>query len=324
MKKNEEKNIDKSKNKKRNSKVIFYISFCLCAASLGVFVGYGSYALFGNEHSTNYGDLDIDDVAGDYNNILEKYNEVKNSSKDYINNFSIDEISNISFQLFENSFYSKSISIGVAQAGSLVSQAIRASTIRNENMYFEESISKSSFVDVAKRFYKDEKIELFNGKATDVDVGLYDENPILYNDKSFKDEWGKTLGNPCIYIISKQTVMKKYSSNSSGIETGIVKTSTGYDLEIELDPVKSVLNYAKQMKMTSNLSNYPGFYYVHLSLKLDHELNLLSSISKEHYYAKTSFGLGSEIVGTMNTVYKTNIKTDIPKLDTPIDYGYKE
>ena len=259
------------KTKKINKKsVIAYTVSGSAVIALGVVTG----ILLGQNifKVDAYKGLKADAIEQDYS---ETYREFKKASpSSYASKFSPVELANISLlKLSDYDNYYTLTEGQVLAAG--VKQTIRSTTIKDGNNYFEESLSASSFVKSANRFYQDdESITWYKGKYVELEKGDYSSPKITkYSLEDFDEEWGKTLSQPCIYIISDKTCLS----------SGITESKEGYTINLDLHPTYSVLRYIKQMTMTGGLSQSPVFHSVKLIFELDKEMNLITFKTDEVY-----------------------------------------
>lgn len=261
------------KEKKKVSKkaVIGYSSLGASVIAVGIVMG----VLVGRNvfKYDAYAGIDVNDAETDYNEVYERF---KNTNpNNYFNEFNNVELINISLLKlndYEN-FYS--ITEGSVEAAG-VKQTIHGTTIKDGNSYFEESISASSFVKSANRFYQsDESATWYKGKYVDINTGDYSSpKETNYTIDEFNETWGKSLTRACIYIVSdKSTLSSAITDNGNGT----------YQIDVDLDPTLSVLRYVKQMIMTGGLSEAPVFHSVKLSFTVDKDVNLLTFKTDEVY-----------------------------------------
>ncbi len=264
--------------------------------------------------NADYSKIDINAISADVDSIMQKYSYCNDNGIEYSQAMKPYEMVNASYALFSN--YSNSVSyiIGYADA-SMVLQSIHGATIRNGSSYMEESLSLSSFVNVAVRAFMNEDsdiINVHNGEATSNTAASFGDTHYEYSKDEYRETFGRIPSEPLPYIISKKTVL----SNSSSV----TRIGSDYKIDMDLHPVNSVAKYVKQMKNISNLSTYPAFDSVSLSFILDENLLVKELNVKESYYARTSAGVGSDIKGTMKYLYYVNGNYTIPALNTPINY----
>lgn len=313
---------EKENKKKFNVKRLILVScISLSAIGLGVGTGFFLHGLFAGGE-TNYGSLEAGDLVDNNNDLMTKYQQALKSGADFSTALQPFEAANVAFSLFTSQEHYFAQGIGVADAG-ITSQAIRSTFVRDGSKTFEESLSYSSFVNLADRMYQENStVTQYLGtcQGGNVEVGTFNKAGTDYTLDEYRARMGRTVSEVFIYVVSSKTTLTGDVQGGSGVATSFSKGSEGYQIELELDPVSSVINYVKQMKTISSLAKYPSFNYVHLSLELDSKLNLVSVSSKENYYAKTSAGVGSTITGTMRTVYESGGSYAIPELNTPEAY----
>lgn len=287
-------------------KVIFSVIPCAIAIALGVSVGY----YFGKQFlgvTVDYSSVNAEDLEDNINNLYSTY---KSTSEDkYFSNFKHYEIVNISLKKLSEVEYFSTTGIGAANASGIV-QSVNDKFIKYKDSYFDESISNSSLVHVAKRFYQDsDSIDVYNGSVTSSTSASFDENSKeIYTLEKFEEEWGKTLTRGSIYIISSKTVEEgTITQNEDG----------NYEIYLKLDPTLSVMRYVKQMKKISDLGDYPVFSNVELTFTVDKTLTLLSSYVNENYEVNK---IGKHATnGTLTTTYNYEI-SEIPDLDKNCSY----
>jgi hypothetical protein len=311
--------------KKTNKKETIIISSIACVSlALGVTAGIVFHNMFSGGDIVDYDNLKADAV--DTTKLLSRYSKVSDGNYD---GFSECEKANIALSLYSKEEHTFCQSIGVAQAGSLASQTIRGSFIRNGTKYFEESLSYSNFVNIADRMYEegDSTVKYHGKTGSSVEVGVFEDTTgTTYTNSDYATLMGRNVHTTCSYIISDQTVLLDGATNTSNSKNSGVPTSCtkleggGYTVELELNNVYGVLNYVTQMKTISDLKRKPTFEYVHLTLDLNAKLEIQSMETHEYYTATTSAGIGSSIEGKLRTVYETGGNYEIPELNTPLTY----
>jgi len=290
------------------------IAVCICIG-IGAAGGYVVNKFFlGPAVKVDSASLDSNKYDADIDTIMQKYTNAKNGGTDYSTTLTPDEMVNVGYKLFSNYENSASYSYGIANAA-IVEQTIRAASIRNGDTYFEESISKSSFVSVAARMYQDESgVRLFRGSNGQTEKATWDETKITnYTLDDFAFDFGKTPSTPLIYIVSSKTV----NSNKSKCE----KTSSGYDIHLDFKASVAVINYVKQMKSISDLGEFPSFYTLSIDFKLDNNCLITYMKSSESYYARTKEGVGTALSAVMEVYYYVNRGDTIPTLYSDTNYS---
>ena len=305
------KNTDNIKpNKKPKLTKKFYI---LTGVFGAVFAGIGTLSgvMIGQEVfavSTDYSSIDLDNLEDDNEALIKKY---QSTSKDkYVSTFEPYELVNIGLY---NVTQHKSIHIitsGDAIAVG-VEQKIRGNFVRDNDEYFSESISSSSLVKVAWRFYEDSsKVDVYSGTVKSAEVANWNEkSKEEFTLERFEETWGRTFERPNIYVISSKTILNdSLTTDSNG----------NYVVSLDLHTTYSVVRYVKQMQETSGLSKPPTFKSVHLDFTLTPDLEVLEKHVKESYEVMM-FGkhqTDAEIVDKYN--YDNN--WSIPSLSEKADY----
>ena len=245
--------------------------------------------------------------------IMKKYNSRSDRSYNGVKDFEDYELINVVSEKFKQCENCYSISIG--EAKTIVTQTIRNAQIKNGNEYFEDQLSYSSMVALAKRSYqhgKDGEIDVYDGTATDSEVASYGAKTASYNKKDYKDLLGKSLDEMFIYIISEKTVLD--SSRSVKGNDVIVK--------LNLDPNLSTFYYKTQMLNLSGLSNLPPFSEVKLTYTFSKNL-ALTHISVDETFVATKAGI--PVPATTNNVIEIYYYADqyyqIPDVNTLIPFS---
>lgn len=293
------------KNKPSKKKIIITSIVSVFAISLGVGVG----VFFGQEFLGTRTNYDAFDPLNYEDDIDALYKEYSNSNGDY-SSFEPYELVSIAYHKFELEENSYSVTDGNI-AASIVNQTLRSVSIKNNDLYFNESISQSGIVSVAKRFYQEAgSVATYNGK--DIKDGVMaswnEEDKTISNLEDYEDEWGKTLKRSSIYIISSKTVLNSEVS----------KEENNYVISLSLNPTTSVLRYVKQMEKMSDLSRKPEFTSVEMKITLDEDLNLVKREIDEVY---TVYMMGAHTSNAhLIDFYYPNVKIDIPSLNTNFNY----
>lgn len=248
--------------------------------------------------------VDEDAYAIDIKTTMKKYQAAK-SKGDY-SSLSAPEMINIGFELFGQEESNYSMGVGFTQAA-MVKQVITARTAKEGNRYFEESNS-SGLVNLYDRMFQEgDNTTLYWGDNPD----YASHTPETITNEQYKEKMGRYVSVGLSYIVSEKTLLQG-SSPSGDPPTGIYEENGGYRVEVELDPKTSTARYQKQMQSISSLKNRPTFDWVHLTVTLDKDLNLVRMKSHERYFATTSAGVGSSCTGELTNVY----------FHTPMPGGY--
>ncbi len=250
----------------------------------------------------------VDDVTIDVDGAVSNYETIKKSNKDY-SKMEPDQAAQVAFHLFSQEEDNYSIGVGYSLA-SIVKQVITSRTVKNGNRFFEESNS-TGIVNLFDRMFSE-------GDTTDTYWGGTDDygshEKITYSNDEYKEMMGRYISQGLVYVVAPETLLDG-ATPSGDPENSIAKVETGYKIELELDPVKGVSNYQKQMKTISKLKSYPSFDYCHLTIYTDDDLNLKRFETHEKYIAITESGVGSSAEGRLVTEYYHN---------TLPEYGFPE
>lgn len=299
----------KTKKKMSKKKVIFTsVGVVLCIA-VGTLTG----VLLANQLSPKGVDSSTLDENSYSDNPQKLYENYLADPKDPLE-YKPYDLANISIYKYSLNKYTTSEVTSTANAvalGFATKQTTYGKSIKNDDKYFNESLS-NGFIGVAKRFYQTgEEVDIYSGTLKNDDKGIYgtytDDKEILEL-KEYENIWGKNLTNPVIYIISSKTAL----------DTSVVsETEQGYKISLDLDPVSSVIKYAKQMVRISNLTDTPRFDKVHVEFDVDKELNLLEMNVSEHY--KAEMGISADTTATLTEKYTIlDSPMEIPTIDEEI------
>ena len=198
---------------------------------------------------------------------------------------------------------------------------VMAPTIRYNDEYLEESLSKSDpgsimNIVVAQRDYQhgtndDSNIDSYRGNISS-DVTNPDWNNAehtTYTVASYEEEFGKTVSRPSVYIISSKTVLEAST---------VSKTNDGYSIYMDLHTSNSVARYVKRMMHLSN-SEVQSFDYIHLTFFVDSDFNLKKSSVVESYRAGMG-GINAPVTNEISTYYFTGTSATMPEANENIDY----
>ncbi len=320
---------DADSKKSRRKSIIFWSVGGVLSIAVGIGLGCVLGTVFNGGETGNYDNIDANKYAVDYDALIQKYENA--STDDYGTIFTPCEMANVALKRFydNDEWIAQGYGSGLASVMMVdVDQQIRSTFMKKGNDYFEESLSKSSVVKAAWRMYETYEGENSNVSQYEgtVDKDVYDssfseDKKTTRTREEYKEHAGRYLdGIPSIYIISDQCLAKEDQTITSGKKTEYKKTSSGYTIELELDPSITVKNYVLQMMATADLAGPPKFRFVHLTFKTDLNLNLISSTNYEKYYAKTGAGAGSNVIGNVTTYYQTSGDISIPKLNEQTQY----
>lgn len=227
------------------------------------------------------------------------------------------EIVNYSFEKYKQCEYSVSFCTGLADTA--VKQYVRSGQIKRGSNYFEEQISKSSMVGVAKRMFQEGEqanTRVYNETGSgnvvvdDIDAyATYMDEPIDYTYEEYKVAWGRNLPDMSIYLIASSTVESQE----------IKKEENCYKVTLSLQPVKGAYNYRFQMKTISDLASLPPFTLLDLTYWLDSDLTIVK-MNEHSKFTATMVGISAPVENNINYYYFPNKQMEFPKLDEKLDY----
>lgn len=226
--------------------------------------------------------FDPKEFSPDVDAIWKKYEGLSDKSINGVKSFSDADVMNVAFEKFRRMpncyFYS------IGDAKTIVTQTVRNAFIKNGDEYYEDQISFSSMVALAKRSYqhgKDGPIIVHDGTPRDSEHATYPQTPTKkFEKEEYKEYLGKTLDEMFIYVISDKTTI-----DSS-------RTTRGDDVVIKmnLNPNLSTFYYKTQMLNLSGLSNLPPFEEVKLTYTLSKDL-VLKHLSIDETFTATKEGI---------------------------------
>lgn len=252
-------------------------------------------------------DYNVDPQAleDDNDKLMNKY---ENSNGNY-DSFQPYELANIALNLYDNSENHYSTVTGSVLAAG-VTQTIYGATVRSGSEYFNENISQSGIVKVAKRFYQEnDSINTYEGSVQSESSATWNSSATeTLSTADYETKWGKVLARSNIYIISNKTVLD--SSKEVDSAGNIV-------VKVNLDPILSVIRYTKQMVVMSDLESNPKFSSVAITFTMDSNLKLLTNVVDEAYTVRKVINANS--TSTLYTTYHYD-SIDIPDLSTNFIY----
>lgn len=255
--------------RKRRAVTAVGVALCVVLGGFGGFFLATSFSSKGVDYST----LDSDGYEDDVGRI---YRDYLSAPKDPLQ-YSPSDLANIVIYKYGLEKYTSSDVVASAVSMGVTQKTVGRS-IRSGSSFFNESLSQSSFVKVAKRFYQDEDmVDIYDGSIVSED-GRTSADYAFQEAVSLPDyekTWGRTLDRPVIYTISSKTV--KDTST-------ILKEGESYRIVLDLDPLTSVVRYVRQMTAMSDLDNSPEFTEVHVEFTVDADLTLRQMDVHESYY----------------------------------------
>lgn len=300
-----------------NKKSIVITSIvCACVLALGIAGG----TILGKlvfVQEADHSNLDINALEDNQSALMSKYKNAGSLTlEQYKSKFKPYELANIALNKTGEHENFRSVGKGLVLAnvsGIKVNQDIRSNTVKIGDSIMSESISASSMIKLAKRFYQDKtSVKYYSGDYKELEHCIYKDANLkqTYNLKDFDEEWGREFTRPTIYIISSKTVKEATASIDNG----------ELNISLELDPFTSVARYVKQMRMTSDLKKDPNFSKVHIDFKIDSSMNLISTTTDEVY--KTYYaGIWADTSGTLTeTRYYDEAELTLPSLSEDCNY----
>ena len=294
-------------------KVVSYLILIGSAAAMGVGAGFLAKKNF-CEPEIDYGDvgeaLQVDAQA------IVKRIDAYNGDKDVTDEFTTSEILNYSLEKFRSCENCCSFTFGVADT--IVKQDIRGCTIKNGEKYFEESVSKSSMVSLANRMFQEGKntnVSLYSANKGTIEISdtspqaeYSESNLTAYSAEEYKKDFGKTLDEMFIYIISEETVLNPATQKLDG----------GYIVDVDLHTDWGTANYKKQMVSVSDLDAKPKFEKAHLTFNLNSDLTLKKITIDEKYTARKI--VDANINGKLDIYYYPDMFVKIPEITEKLNY----
>ena len=299
----------KFKERKTKGKII---CICIIVFSLAI-VGVGTYLII--NHFTKKGssleealpENELVALEDNKTELMEKYHSLPNGS-DYSLSFKAPELVEISFEKMKEHNFVVSHQYGLAHT-SLADQTVRSTSIKNGNKYFLETITNSTLLHSARRFYQEgDTVKNYEGKKANTTSAQWSESRCETSSvEDFQEKWGKDLTRPIIHIISTKTA------------TGtITKDGEEYHISLNLDKDLATKRYVKQVLAISPAKN-PVFTSIEMQFKLNKNLDLISYHSNENY--KVDMILKGVETNTKLTEYYTyDVETPIPDINTNVAY----
>ena len=242
--------------------------------------------------------------------LLQKTNA---SMSKLIDEFRPYQLVKLGFMNFEKTPYAQITSTGTVNAA-VANQNVSSKYIKTNDGYFSESLS-SGLMKIAWRFYQiDDEIKVYRSdNLIDTNSAEWpNEVKETYNSDSFKETWGKNLKLPLIYTLNQLTVDAE-DENSTIDDDNII-------VNLSLKPELSTVNYGKQMKKTSGLSDVPTFKQVTLKFTLSKNLTIIKNEIYEEYIVQFHV-LPVSTTGTITEQYTYLDNISIPSLSEDADYN---
>ncbi len=225
---------------------------------------------------------DPNDYQDNEEQIFNKYLELKaQNNEDYEQELTPVEILQVGFMLLNRSDYCAE-SIGEVKA-SIVTQYITSSKIQLGDEFYYESLSDSSMVKVASRYYSNENNIKCYDKYTELSKNeekichaSYKDDYFIMSHEEYDDKFGGPIDQPTIYLFSSKTILE-------GTTPNVTRTEGGYIVEATFGE-KATESYKKQMAATSSMvDKISSFDFVTVQTYFDHDLKIQQFNVNEKY-----------------------------------------
>lgn len=305
----------------RKRTIINFILVIIIGIGSGIFLGsWYSYAILSNP--IDYSQFSEEALRDDLNDIFKSVLNIKNpteadkqnwvstaKSKGFTpKNLTIAE----NFLLAEYNLQQASTfsAIGTGRVNTMgTNQSIYSAKYFDGNTYMFESISKG-IINVANCIVMDKGSNTatsIKGKNITETSADWNGSKTIMTTIECKETNGNTPDVVVPYIISSKTIL-----DGGSIVEEVVEGKKYYICTFALDPIKSVLNYIKQVKQTSGLSDYPSFDNIAVTMKLDENWNLVEFNTNENYRV-SYMGLKPKCNGTLNINFIINEPVTLPE-----------
>lgn len=279
---------------------------------LGVFTGSGLGVWYFNSvlrPNVNYSEYNVSDYIVYADEILEEVYGISLNQENWLEVAKSSDKFNPSFLTPSQNFilaeYNATLADSFHAEGEGLVATIATQTVYSEknydgNRYTFESISKGLMsIAICSAMDKGASVvQLYKGSDIQTNDAVWGQ-PVTYSDDDYIELAGSTPDAIQPYIISDKTILSQ-TEVMYDEETGY------YSFTLELDPVTSVLRYARQVKQTSGLSSYPEFNTVTQTITIDENWNLVS-IDVHETYSVVAFGIPASCSGTLLTYYEFNV-----------------
>ena len=194
----------------------------------------------------------------------------------------------ISLSVFSKQKYFKSSSIGTAKAkvlGFNYTQKIYIDKQRTPECTFLQQISRSGLKKTAeqKMIYSDRAIIRSATKITNNSVSWEESGSEIVNHEKYKNLYGYLPYYYTGYILNKEMILN-YEV--------ITNTEDEFKIYLNLDPEKSVNDYKIDVKTNGGMSDYPSFYYSHMTITMKANWEV-TEVTLDEKYDMTLPGIGT-------------------------------
>ena len=280
-------------------------------AVLGVFTGSGLGVWYFNEvlrSNVNYNDYDISEYIVTADEVLQEVYGISSNQENWLETIRASEefrdftpLDLTASQNFILAEYNATIAecyrvIGNGQVETIATQSVYSEKNYDGNKYTFESISKGlmSIATCSTTTKGSNYTDLYTGSNIQPDSAEWG-NKQTYTNQDYIALAGSTPDTIQPYIISDKTIL-------SSTEIAYDNETGYYSFTLELDPIFSVLRYARQVRQTSGLSSYPEFNSVTQTITIDGDWNLIS-IDVRETYKVVAFGVPASCTGTLLSVF---------------------
>lgn len=201
---------------------------------------------------------------------------------------------------------------GDGLVSTIATQTVHSRIKFDGNAYSFESISKGmlNIANLSVMQKNASTVSFIKGNDIQTDNATWNGNKTNYSLADYKDMAGGLPGQLIPYIISSKTILEEEK-----IEIKEIEGEEGqklYTFSTKLDPIKSVINYVKQVKMISGLSGYPAFNDITITFTIDEDWNLVKTEILEHY--SVFYIVKASCTGTLTTNYVFNKPVTLPEV----------
>ena len=300
MKRKAEEPFDENQKRSKKHLIIQIVAIALViVAGLGVGFYFGNFYLATKFKKVDYSQFNEEDILPDFESVLEK-----NAGK------SVAEVSAVDAFVLAQYNFEHAKSYTVSSKSSLShnygKQSIYVEKSLENGVFSMINISTSSMKNFATKVsVTGDTVELFEGSVTSDTTADWSTKSQTYSQQEYKDMNGVAATALTPYIVSEKTLSENDSSALSP-RGGIRLQNGNYKFSIKLNTTSSVLNYVKQIKYSSGISELPTFNILDISFEIDQNFNFVSITSNEEYSFKYVGGIFVTCRGTITTNYLIN------------------
>lgn len=194
----------------------------------------------------------------------------------------------ISLYVFSKQKYFKSSSTGTAKAkvlGFNYTQKIYIDKQRTPECTFLQQISRSGLKKTAeqKMIYSDRAVIRSATKITNNSVSWEESGSEIVNHEKYKNLYGYLPYYYTGYILNKDMILN-YDV--------VTNTEDEFKIYLNLDPEKSVNDYKIDVKTNGGMSDYPSFYYSHMTITMKANWEV-TEVTLDEKYDMTLPGIGT-------------------------------